>query len=127
MKTPGFPSTPYIVEGSKRLKTIFTQEGLLIGITLTTAGFYGPQGRTLRLAPKITDYNSKLSDFTFKGRKITNFEMETAGIYGMAKLLGHEAISLNAILANRITGEFSEQPNETISKLIAFVLDAISD
>ncbi|MEM6894792.1 MAG: nucleoside phosphorylase [Bacteroidota bacterium] len=127
MKTPGFLSTPYIIEGSKHLKTIFTQEGILNGITLTNAGFYGPQGRTLRLAPKMRDYNSKLSNFTFKDRQITNFEMETAGIYGMAKLLGHEAISLNAILANRITGEFSEKPNETISKLIAFVLDVISE
>ena len=127
MKTPGFPSTPYIVEGSRDLKTIFTQEGVLNGITLTNAGFYGPQGRTLRLTPKMKDYNSKLSNFTYKDRQITNFEMETAGIYGMAKLLGHEAISLNAILANRITGEFSEKPNETISKLIAFVLDVISE
>ncbi len=127
MKTPGFSSTPYIVEGSRDLKTIFTQEGVLNGITLTNAGFYGPQGRTLRLTPKMKDYNSKLSNFTFKDRQITNFEMETAGIYGMAKLLGHEAISLNAILANRITGEFSEKPNETISKLIAFVLDVISE
>ncbi|MEO0506712.1 MAG: nucleoside phosphorylase [Bacteroidota bacterium] len=127
MKTPGFPSTPYVVEGSRDLKTIFTQEGVLNGITLTNAGFYGPQGRTLRLTPKMKDYNSKLSNFTYKDRQITNFEMETAGIYGMAKLLGHEAISLNAILANRITGEFSEKPNETISKLIAFVLDVISE
>ncbi|MEO1486443.1 MAG: nucleoside phosphorylase [Bacteroidota bacterium] len=126
MKTPGFSSTPYIVEGSNYLKTIFEQEELRTGVTLTNAGFYGPQGRTLRLKPKMSDYNAKLSNFTYEDKRITNFEMETAGIYGMAKLLGHEAISLNAILANRITGEFSKKPNETVSELIHLVLEKIS-
>ncbi|MEL6975625.1 MAG: nucleoside phosphorylase [Bacteroidota bacterium] len=126
MKTPGFSPAPYIVESSTNLKTIFEPEELLSGVTLTNAGFYGPQGRTLRLTPRMADYNAKLSGFEYMGKKITNFEMETAGIYGMARLLGHEAISLNAILANRITGEFSKNPNETISKLITLALERIS-
>ena len=71
--------------------------------------------------------NSKISSFEYETRKITNLEMETAGIYGMAKLLGHRAISMNAILANRASGEFSQNPKETINKLIQYTLDKISE
>ena len=96
------------------------------GITITANGFYGPQSRSLRLQskyniPKITE---KLS---YDGLNFTNLEMETAGIYGMSKLLGHHALSLNAILANRITGRFSTSPQKTINKLIEKVLTIISE
>ena len=87
-------------------------------MTATNVGFYGPQGRTLRLGLQDDKLNDKLQSFTFQQQKITNLEMETSGIYGMAKLLGHSAISLNAILANRADGTFSDSPKKTVNLLI---------
>ena len=95
------------------------------GCTATNVGFYGPQGRILRLKTKDKDLNNKLESFEYQGTKITNLEMETSGIYGLAKLLGHDAISLNAILANRPLGTFSKDPNKTINQLIITTLNVI--
>ncbi len=97
-----------------------------MGFTATNVGFYGPQGRSLRLENEDNDLTEKIKDFSFKGLKITNMEMETSGIYGLSKLLGHRAVSLNCILSNRITGEFSKAPNEAIDKLIAYTLDKLT-
>lgn len=108
---------PYVNQSSNQLQQRF-QKGFHHGITVTCPGFYGPQGRILRLGLKHPDFINRLSDFEFKGNRITNFEMETAGIYGMAKLLGHEALSINAIIANRVNGQFSKTPQQTIEKLI---------
>ncbi|NQY31442.1 MAG: phosphorylase, partial [Flavobacteriaceae bacterium] len=69
--------------------------------------------------------NDKLANFNFEGKQITNLEMETAGIYGLAKLLGHKAVSMNAILANRATGEFSKNPNKLVDDLIVYCLDKL--
>lgn len=88
------------------------------GITYTAPGFYGPQGRSLRLDASSKDYLDELSSLSFEGLKSTNLEMETAGIYGMAQMLGHEAISLNLILANRVTGEFTQRPNEAMDDMV---------
>ncbi len=115
-------STPYVVSGDKTLLNLFTSEDYLKGTTATNVGFYGPQGRKLRLALQDKDLNEKLQNFRYKNEMITNLEMETSGIYGMARLLGHRAISLNAILANRTNGSFSKNPKETIDKLIENVL-----
>jgi len=95
------------------------------GITLTAAGFYGPQGRKLRLQPKSTDYITNLGKIEFQNLVATNFEMETAGIYFLSNLLGHKAISLNAIIANRITGEFSAKIQNTVENLISKSLERI--
>ena len=81
----------------------------------------------MRLAPSIQDFNDKLARFSYQNARITNLEMETAGIYGLAKLLGHRAVSLNAILANRATGEFSEQGHKTVEELIKYTLNAIAN
>ncbi|MBO6532342.1 MAG: phosphorylase, partial [Muricauda sp.] len=94
--------------------------------TATNSGFYGPQGRSLRLAPTIKYFNEKLAGFSYDGRQITNLEMETSGMYGLAKLHGHRAVSLNAILANRATGEFSKNGHRTIDELIQFTLEHLS-
>jgi len=94
------------------------------GITITANGFYGPQSRSLRLAAKY-DLPNVLKDISYQDLHFTNLEMETAGIYGMAKLLGHRAISFNAILANRVNGKFSNQPQKTIDDLIVRVLETI--
>ncbi|MCB0704293.1 MAG: nucleoside phosphorylase [Saprospiraceae bacterium] len=110
--------------GEKLLQRLGT--GFRSGITLTAPGFYGPQGRHLRLPGPLTDtFLDAVATFGFDGEKITNFEMETAAIYGLAALLGHEALSCNAILANRINGTFSQKPKQTIDLLIQTVLDRL--
>ncbi|KQC29056.1 nucleoside phosphorylase [Flagellimonas eckloniae] len=116
----------YAVDADEVLKHRILSNRIRLGITATNSGFYGPQGRTLRLSPKILDFNSKLTAFTYENQKITNLEMETSGIYGLAKLHGHRAVSLNAILANRITGEFSSNANKTVDSLIQYTLEKLS-
>lgn len=96
------------------------------GLTITANGFYGPQSRELRLSHKF-DIQKIASNINYKGISPTNLEMETAGIYGMAALLGHKAISLNAILANRVTNEFSSQPGETVKRLIEETLGVLEN
>ncbi len=95
------------------------------GITATMPGFYAPQGRSFRLPSIFSSGLEELHDFKIGGKNITNIEMETAGIYGLSTLLGHDAVSFNAILANRITGDFSPKPLEIIDSLIQTVLDWI--
>ena len=95
------------------------------GITLTHNGFYGPQGRQLRAERAYPDYIDTMTDFKTKYGKITNFEMETSAIYGLSSILGHKAISLNLILANRPKGLFSEKYKEKMDELIQIALDRI--
>ena len=118
-------STPYVVTFDATLGSKFKSDKIISGFTATNVGFYGPQSRVLRLDISDEFLNEKLADFSFEGSCITNLEMETAGIYGMAKLLGHKAVSLNAILANRATGQFSENPTALVEKLITFTLEKI--
>ncbi len=126
-------SKPYVVSADEHLLKKFNSlqnggqaEKFILGITATNVGFYGPQGRILRLSLKDEKMNDKIKDFHFQGNSITNLEMETSGIYGMARLLGHRAISLNAILANRANGIFSKKPEKTIDSLIKSTLEIIS-
>jgi uridine phosphorylase len=118
---PFFPVEPYAASGNKDLVKTFSVLGTQ-GITVTCPGFYGPQGRILRLELSIDKWLEDLREFKFRNMPITNLEMETAAIYGLAELLGHRAVSLNAILANRFTQEFSTTPQETIDKLIVDAL-----
>ncbi len=115
---------PYIFEGSKKLLDTVGKD-YIQGITMTAGGFYGPQGRELRLKQKIHKIIDKLSDFECLNRHITNFEMETSAIYGLSKLLGHEAISVNAIIANRTTMKFSKNPYAFIDKMIEKTIEKI--
>ena len=124
---PQYNSAPYVVSCNEGLASHFSKEkGFHRGITLTNCGFYGPQGRILRLPVQDSKLNDKLESFSFAGKKITNLEMETSGMYGLAKLLGHRTVSLNAIIANRATGEFSRNPGETVDSLIKLALDCIA-
>ncbi len=116
-------SDPYIVDCDKGLLKHLRSEKTHHGFTATNVGFYGPQGRVLRLSLQDKDLNDKLASFNFKGKTITNLEMETAGIYGLSKLLGHRAISMNAVIANRATGRFSDNPKQVIDQLISYTLD----
>ena len=117
---------PYVVDNSKKLQKLLDTEDIFKGITATNIGFYGPQGRSLRLGLQDDQMNAKLAAFNYHDQKITNLEMETSGIYGMSKLLGHNAVSMNVILANRATGEFSTTPQKTMEKLIGHCLDKLT-
>ena len=120
-------SVPYIVSADEKLCTSMHSNITTKGITITNVGFYGPQGRILRLPLSDKDLNKKIAAFEQNGRKITNLEMETAGICGMSKLLGHKAVSMNVILANRATGEFSKNPKKAVNDLILYTLEKISE
>ncbi|MAE86813.1 MAG: phosphorylase [Flammeovirgaceae bacterium] len=123
-KAIGLPYSPYVVKGSEELIELF-KDLMTPGNTLTCHGFYGPQGRTLRVPIKYPDLVDKLTYFHHNDFWISNLEMETAGYYGLAKVLGHEMISLNAIIANRVRNRFSKDPNKVIDSLIKKVLDRI--
>lgn len=120
-------SDPYVVSCDKDLGNQFTSSKVINGFTATNVGFYGPQSRQLRLTVQDNSLNEKLANFSFNGKQLTNLEMETAGIYGLAKLLGHKAVSMNAILANRATGDFSANPDKIVNDLIVYCLDKIVD
>jgi uridine phosphorylase len=114
---PLLPIRAYFTRAAGTMVDILSVEpDFRAGFTLTTAGFYAPQGRSIRLNTNL-DLDA-LESATIAGRRITNIEMETAGIYGLSNLLGHRAISLNAILANRSKGVFSSQPEKTVEQLI---------
>ncbi len=116
---------PVIAKGSDILLNGIAKD-LRKGVTLTNCGFYGPQGRSVRISPKDKNYIDELSAIELPGgRKFTNMEMETSGIYGMSKLLGHQALSCNAILANRVTGTFSKDPHQATDKLIKYILERV--
>lgn len=117
------PFLPYCVKGSEELLARFGD--LPQGITVTCPGFYGPQGRHIRLAPGIPDILSKLSSIRVEAGVFSNFEMETAGYYAMGRLLGHDMLSLNAIVGNRITKRFSKNPKALIESLISLALEKI--
>ncbi len=117
---------PILVKNSQALESILIEDHIFKGITLTAGGFYGPQGRVLRLPIQDPNLNKKIDSFSFQGMTVTNLEMETSAIYGLSKLLGHHAVSLNAIIANRTTGDFSKNPSETIEKLITYTLNKIT-
>lgn len=114
---------PYVVQGSPELLAKFAGAQLFEGFTGTAGGFYGPQGRVLRLAIQDPELNAKMDSFNYKGTRMTNLEMETSAIYGLAKLLGHKALSLNAIIANRANGTFSENPYKPVEALIEYTLN----
>lgn len=116
---------PYVIKGSEKLAQKFKSNQLFSGFTGTAGGFYGPQGRVLRLGIQDNDLNKKMDSFEYQGIRMTNLEMETAAIYGLGKLLGHECISLNAIIANRSTGAFSEDPYKAVDELITYALDKL--
>ena len=113
---------PYIVKGSDVLAKKLQSEQVFTGFTVTAPGFYGPQGRVLRIPLQDADLNKKLDSFSFDGVRATNLEMETSAIYGLSRLLGHNALSMNAIIANRANGTFSTDPYKAVENLIAYTL-----
>lgn len=119
-------SKPYISGASMALLKYFVN-GFYNGITVTCPGFYGPQGRVLRLGLRQPDLVDALTHFQYGQHRIANFEMETSAIYGLGKLLGHQCVSLNAVVANRVTKTFSKDGTAAVESLIIRTLGIIAD
>ena len=116
-------ATPYFIKASECLLTQFPE--LTSGITTTAPGFYGPQGRILRLRPAINDLHEKMETFRYKEKKICNFEMETSALYYLGQTLGHNTLTICAIIGNRLTKEYSKDYKKTVEQMIDLVLKKI--
>ncbi len=116
---------PYFVDASKNLVEKIGK-GMIKGMTISAPGFYGPQGRELRLKVIDPDLNQKITDFEFNSRKITNFEMESSAIAGLSILLGHNALTICSIIANRLRKEYSQNYKVGVDKLVKTVLDRLT-
>ena len=125
----GLPSTiqPYCSEASGKLISLLRSEKTHEGITVTSSGFYGPQGRSLRLGLRNTDINERLADFRHDHLKVMNFEMESSALFALGKALGHECATICLGVANRPNMEFSKGYDEPMNELIQFVLDRLTD
>ncbi|MEO6613255.1 MAG: nucleoside phosphorylase [Chitinophagaceae bacterium] len=117
---------PYISSGAASLIKHFVKD-FHQGITVTCPGFYGPQGRILRLGISNPNFVNRLTDFRFGQHRITNFEMETSAIYGLGKLLGHNCLAVNAIVANRVQKEFSKDGKAAVENLIVRFLEIFAE
>ncbi len=113
---------PYVAQGDKQLLETLGH-GNTVGITLTAGGFYGPQGRQLRLVPAIDDLNERLSAFAFEELRATNFEMETSALYGLGGMLGHRVCTVCTVVANRLRKEYSKDHHSAVDAMIAEVLE----
>jgi len=116
---------PYAVNANKELAELFRGENFIRGITISAPGFYGPQGRKLRLETFDNEINGKLAEFSFRGRTISNYEMESSAIYGLSGLLGHKALTVCLVIGNRVTGEFLNDYKPAIMNLAALVMRII--
>lgn len=118
---------PYCVSGDEELIQLFKDvPNVHFGITATAPGFYGPQGRQLRLAAAMPDLNDLLTSFEYNGHRITNFEMETSALYGLGKALGHQCVTACVIIANRIKKQFTKNYTESVDKLIVTCLEKLT-
>ena len=118
-------SKPYVVPADPSLVEKFLTPDVFPGFTGSNVGFYAPQGRVLRLPLRDNNMKDKLARFSFKGKKITNLEMETSAIFGLSKMLGHKALSINTIIANRATGNFTKDGALAIDNTIKFTLNRL--
>ena len=116
--------SPYIATADSDLMETIGKD-LNRGITISAPGFYGPQGRQVRAQVSVPSLIKDINSFNYSEYRITNIEMETAGIYALANNLGHKALSVNAILANRLTLEFSNNPTRIINQAIEIVLSRL--
>lgn len=119
-------TSPYVVNCSEKLFSKVNGPNILSGVTISAPGFYGPQGRVLRIPLADALLNEKIESFEFEGQKITNFEMECSAIYGLSKLLDHEALTICLIIANRVKKNASANYHDSMETLIKFVLESIT-
>lgn len=118
--------TFYVVDSSKKLLSKFQDEIFKKGVTISAPGFYGPQGRVLRLPLAVPELNKQIEEFRYEQHKITNFEMESSAIYGLSKMLGHEALTICLIIANRVVLTANENYHDKMENLIALVLERLT-
>lgn len=118
-------SLPYVIKASKKLYELFND--LPSGITATAPGFYAPQGRSLRIKPSIINLHEKMASFNFNNHQIKNFEMETSALYYLGRTLGHNTLTVCAIIGNRLTQKYSKNHKQTVEKMINLVLNRICD
>ncbi len=116
---------PYIVKGSEKLEKMLG-EGFYKGVTATASGFYGPQGRVLRIPLAMPQLNEKIETFEFEGHRIANFEMETSALFGLGAILGHNTTTICDIIANRVIKQFSKDYKKSVEKLIDLVLERLT-
>jgi len=116
---------PYVVECSEKLFRLISSDKTVKGVNISAPGFYGPQGRVIRLPLADAELNHKIESFEFEGQKITNYEMESSAIYGLSKLMGHEALTICLIIANRATLEANENYHPYMKELVEYVLEKI--
>ena len=119
--------TPYVVDASQKLISKFNDKIFIKGATISAPGFYGPQGRVLRLPLAVPELNKHIEKFSFNNLKITNFEMESSAIYGLSKMLGHEALTVCLIIANRVTLTANKDYRGEMKRLIKIVLDRLTN
>ncbi len=125
LEWPDTLAYPYAINANKELVELFGSENFIKGITISAPGFYAPQGRRLRLETFDNEINSKLAEFSFRGRTISNYEMESSAIYGLSGLMGHKAITICTVIGNRVTGEFISDYKPIIKDLAIKVFSMI--
>ena len=116
---------PYVIDANAELIDRIAQEDMVRGVTIAAGGFFGPQGRELRVPLADPKQNDKIEKFEYKGYKITNFEMESSALAGLSKLMGHKAMTVCMVIANRLIKEANTGYKNTIDTLIKTVLDRI--
>ena len=116
---------PYVVEGSKELFDRLA-EGYIQGITATAPGFYGPQGRTLRMHLAYPDINRKMESFNYHGWRVSNFEMESSALYGLGRMMGHNCLTICVAIANRVTEKFAIDYHPYVQKLVVNTLERLA-
>ncbi|MDO5981394.1 nucleoside phosphorylase [Flavivirga spongiicola] len=119
--------SPYVIDASKTLFNKLNSSKTFSGITITSPGFYVPQGRELRLKAKLENINEKLSSFKYNDFRIANYEMESSAMYGLSKLLNHKALAICLIIANRLNKNANENYREQVKELISYVLNKITN
>jgi uridine phosphorylase len=119
---PGNLPLPYVAQGDRKLVELLGQDNIT-GITLTAGGFYAPQGRQLRALPAVDGFNEILSAFSHEDLRVTNFEMETSALFGLAGMLGHRACTVCTVVANRLRKEYSKDHEAAIDRMILEALD----
>ena len=125
LEWPDTLSYPYAVNANKELIELFQCKEFRNGITISAPGFYAPQGRRLRLETFDNEINNKLAEFSYMGRTISNYEMESSAIYGLSALLGHKALTICLVIGNRVTGEFVQDYKPLMSDLALKVFQVI--
>jgi uridine phosphorylase len=125
LEWPDTLSFPYAVNADAELVEMFDDKDFIHGLTISAPGFYAPQCRQLRLEPFDSELNIKLAEFSYRGRVICNYEMESSALYGLSKLLGHKALTLCAVIGNRATGEFIDDYKPIVFELAKKVMHLI--